>query len=636
MDKKENFIKLITVGTIIAAFVIISIIVSTNTSEQKGTEHESGFQVISGNERFTEETISKEEDQQLVREAIDRAVADWYSGSITYDEASAILAEIQTTGDSELSTYAGTQLAYITLENNGNLSLLLAQEHLENTRYLEVFKTLNSIDTTYSRYAEVSTLYASCSGRVLNAVSAPDTKEEFETYIELLEDCYSLYPKDDFLNRKEELVEELAVFLDVTETIDLATARFDAQAIEESFILLALGLEKYPDNEMLATTLIDYRDHYIITITKQAIDLCEKEEYKEALSLVENAIEEYDCDEFQMLLEGVKEEKSFLYRLKNDVVDAFKSFSEGFREETFDVKQAANDAGAYIVKSGEKLVLGDYSEENITLLSFSGNIVASLLNADIAFDLRDLSYSITHWGEGEYFAVWLAVDVIALIPVIGVVKYLSHFKTVSKGIDAGTELVDSVGDIRRNAENTADLVDSLKDITKTGNTIIEAVDSAKDAIRASEAAEDVVTNIVKGYTLTETINQKLLGKFHEKTGVKFKLSNVKLSDGRKIKGVFPVFDSFTDVELPEDLYKATSDKQKEFCLEQLQKKIKYPWSSLRKKFTAEQLDDIADGIQPEGLTWHHNEREGLMQLVDTLTHDQTAHTGGMSLWGCGY
>lgn len=636
MEKKENFIKLITVGTIIAAFVLISIIVSTNTSEQQGTEQESSPQIMSGSEKFTEETISKKEEHQLVRESIDRAVADWYSGIITYDEASAILAEIQSTGNSELSTYAGTQLSHITLENNGNLSLSLAQEHLENTRYLEVFKTLNSIDPTYSRYAEVSTLYTSCSDRVLNAVSAPDTKEEFETYIELLEDCYSLHQKDDFLNRKEELVEELAIFLDVTETIDLATARFDAQAIEESFILLALGLEKYPDNEMLATTLIDYRDHYIITITKQAIDLCEKEEYKEALSLVENAIEEYDCDEFQMLLEGVKEEKSFLYRLKNDVVDTFKSFSEGFREETFDVKQAANDAGAYIVKSGEKLVLGDYSEENITLLSFSGNIVASLLNADIAFDLRDLSYSITHWGEGEYFTVWLAVDVIALIPVIGVVKYLSHFKTVSKGIDAGTELVDSVGEIRRNAENTADLVDSLKDITKTGNTIIEAVDSAKDAIRASEAAEDVVTNIVKGYTLTETINQKLLGKFHEKSGVKFKLSNVKLSDGRKIKGVFPVFDSFTDVELPEDLYKATSDKQKEFCLEQLQKKIKYPWSSLRKKFTAEQLDDIADGIQPEGLTWHHNEREGLMQLVDTLIHDQTAHTGGMSLWGCGY
>ena len=101
MDEKKNSIRLITVGWMIAAFVIISVIVSANTSEQKGTEQESGSQVISGSERLTEETISKEEEHQLVREAIDRAVADWYCGTITYDEASAILAEIQSTGDSE-------------------------------------------------------------------------------------------------------------------------------------------------------------------------------------------------------------------------------------------------------------------------------------------------------------------------------------------------------------------------------------------------------------------------------------------------------------------------------------------------------------------------------------------------------
>ena len=50
MDEKKNSIRLITVGWMIAAFVIISVIVSANTSEQKGTEQESGSQVISGSE----------------------------------------------------------------------------------------------------------------------------------------------------------------------------------------------------------------------------------------------------------------------------------------------------------------------------------------------------------------------------------------------------------------------------------------------------------------------------------------------------------------------------------------------------------------------------------------------------------
>ena len=70
--------------------------------------------------------------------------------------------------------------------------------------------------------------------------------------------------------------------------------------------------------------------------------------------------------------------------------------------------------------------------------------------------------------------------------------------------------------------------------------------------------------------------------------------------------------------------------------ELLQEKLKYPWSNLRKNFTEEQLADIANGILPEGFTWHHNEQEGLMQLVDTMIHDQTGHTGGMSIWGSGH
>lgn len=644
MEENKRSLRSTVIGGIIFTVLVLGIVVTAIISSQSQTAEETippvtqeATATISTEASApTEPTMSEEERNQLIRESIDNAVADWISGTLTFDEAAAILNEIQSASDAELSEYASTQLAYITLENNGNLALALALEQLEAEEYPEVFEALNSIDAAYSRYEEASALYVACTDSVLDAVSNPNSKEEFETYIQLLDICYAQFKAKEFLNRKEELEEELVVFLDVTETIDLATARFDAKEIEEAFILLALGLEKYPDNERLATTLVDYRDHYIITVTKRAIELCEKEEYKEALSIVETAIGEYDCEEFQMLLEAIKEEKSFLYRLKNDVVDAFTSLSSGWKEEEFDVKQTANDAGAYIVKSGEKLALGDYSEEDITLLSFSGNVAASLMGADLLFDLRDLSYDVTHWGEEEYFTVWLAADVVALLPVIGVVKYISHFKTAANSIEAGSELVDSVADISKNAENTAELVDTIKDVAKTGDNIIEAVDNAKDAARAGEAAKDVVADVVKGYTLIETVNQKLLGKAHEITGIKFKLSEIELSDGRKLKGVFPVFESYADIQLPKDLYKASFPKQQQNCLEQLQKQLKNPFSKLRKNFTAEQLEDIANGILPDGFTWHHNEKEGLMQLVDTLTHDKTGHTGGMNIWGIGY
>ena len=97
-----------------------------------------------------------------------------------------------------------------------------------------------------------------------------------------------------------------------------------------------------------------------------------------------------------------------------------------------------------------------------------------------------------------------------------------------------------------------------------------------------------------------------------------------------------MFESYADIQLPKDLYKASFPKQQQNCLEQLQKQLKNPFSKLRKNFTAEQLEDIANGILPDGFTWHHNEKEGLMQLVDTLTHDKTGHTGGINIWGIGY
>lgn len=634
MEEKKNpifnrrMLLMIAAIAAICAIVAVSFYQGTAPSAQTpSTEDSTGF--------LTEpiETLSIEERNQMIRASIDAVVTDWFSGIITFEEASAMLTDLQQTSPVDLADYASGQLDYITVEHNGNAAFDFAQKFLGVKNYIQVFTYLNKIDSTYSKYEEVQKLYVTCEECILQAVENPVSVAEFETAIQLLTDCEPLYKSEALSIRKEELSEELIVFIDVTETIEAATVQFDAQNIEESFVLLVLGLDKYPDNEMLATTLVNFRDHYLITIAKKAVDLCEREEYKEAIAVVETAIEEYDCPEFRSLLEAIKEEKSFLYRLKNDIVAGFNALTNGWKEEKFDVKSAASDAGAYIVKSGKKLALGDYSEENVTLLSFSGNIASSLLGVDLLFDLRDLTYDVTHWGEDEYFAIWLAADVVAVLPVIGVVKYLSHFKTAADGADAAAELVDSVGDVSKNAENAAELADTVSDVTKIGADIVDAIDNTKDALKVGEAAKDAAADVAKGYTLIETINQKLLGKNHEKSGVKFVLSKLDLSDGRKLKGVFPQFESLADVLLPKELFKAGRNEHKKYCMEQLQKMIKNPWSELRKIFTEDELEQIAKGILPAGYVWHHNEQEGLMQLVDEVIHAQTHHTGGMKIWG---
>ena len=643
-EKKHRLTRnhIIFVVAAIAILCLVVIFVVNNNSKQlpvettPATAEQDVITIIPTETEQITETLSEEERNQIIRDTIDKTVSDWVAGTISFEEASSLLAEIIEASNSELANYAQGQLAYLSLENSGNTSFELAQKFLGVKNYVQVLSTLNEIDPAYSKYDSVLEAYKSCEAQVLQAVDNPSSEEQFENYIKLLEDCNNLYETKSFTDRKNQLSDELIVFRDISETIDAATVQFDSQNIKEAFVLLVLGIEKYPADERLATTLVDYRDHYVIAITKQAVELCQQKEYKEALQIVEAAIEEYDCNEFQLLREAIREEKNFLYRLKNDIVDTFTSITDGWKTEEFDVKQAANDAGAYVVKSGKKLALGDYTDENVTLLSFSGNMAASLLGADLLFDLRDLSYDITHWGEEEYFAVWLAADVVALLPVIGVVKYFSHFKTAKNGLEAASELVDSAGDIAKNSENATELLDTISEVTKAGDDIADAIDNAKDAAKAGEAAKDILVDVAKGYTLLETINQKLLGSAHEKTGIKFVLSKIELSDGRKLQGVFPKFDSFVDIELPKELYKADFNSQKKECLEQLQKKLKNPFSKLRDKFTEDQIEDIMNGILPDGFTWHHNEQEGLMQLVDTVIHNQTNHTGGMSIWGRGY
>lgn len=470
---------------------------------------------------------------------------------------------------------------------------------------------------------------------VLNEVSSPETVEEYEQYISLLTECISLVDNHKISIKKHQLENELIILKDILSIIDNSSSLYDNGEYSESFMTLALGLDKYPKNELLSTSLVDFHDHYIIHITKQVNSLCEEKEYSVALNIIDEAINEYNCNEFIILKESVKEQKNFFYRLKNNIVDKFNAYSPGWTSEELDVKQMANTAGSYAVKSGKNLILGDYSGEDITVLSFTGNMVAALAGVDWIFDLRDISYDLAHWGEDEYFAIYLATDVVALLPVVGAIKYFNHFKTATDGLKTAADLADSVSDMNKNAEKAADIVDTLSPTLKNSDELIDAIDNAK-AISKVDKVDDICLNIKKGYEYQDTINSRYAGKLHPETGIKYNLEKIEYSDGRKIQAVFPDFDSYADIELPKDLYKAPFDKQKEYCLEELNKRNKTLFSSTKKQFTEQQLDDIANGMTPSGYTWHHNEEEGLMQLVDSAIHQDTRHTGGMSLWGIGY
>ena len=53
----------------------------------------------------------------------------------------------------------------------------------------------------------------------------------------------------------------------------------------------------------------------------------------------------------------------------------------------------------------------------------------------------------------------------------------------------------------------------------------------------------------------------------------------------------------------------------------------------KSQFTKAQLDKIKKGeATMPGLTWHHHQDTGRMQLIPEKLHENVRHPGGMSLW----
>ncbi len=147
------------------------------------------------------------------------------------------------------------------------------------------------------------------------------------------------------------------------------------------------------------------------------------------------------------------------------------------------------------------------------------------------------------------------------------------------------------------------------------------------------AFEKVTKDVNETKHLT-TIREDLKGKTYPGTDVMYKSHTFRL-EGQKVEGVFPVFESKFDTYLPKNLWKASDTDQFKKCTERLQQRIERD-PEFAKQFTPRQLEQIKNG-EPRisGLTWHHNEVPGKMQLVKADVHATCRHTGGKSLWGGG-
>ena len=141
-------------------------------------------------------------------------------------------------------------------------------------------------------------------------------------------------------------------------------------------------------------------------------------------------------------------------------------------------------------------------------------------------------------------------------------------------------------------------------------------------------------NEIKSPRHISTINEGLSGQTYPGTNIEYQKHSFML-DGVKSEGVFPKFDSKFDTALPKELRQASDIEQCQYCTQKLAAQIeKHP--EFAQQFTPRQLEQI-ENCEPRisGLTWHHNEIPGKMQLVDATDHSTCRHTGGRYIWGGG-
>lgn len=222
----------------------------------------------------------------------------------------------------------------------------------------------------------------------------------------------------------------------------------------------------------------------------------------------------------------------------------------------------------------------------------------------------------------------LAGGVIGVVTGIAgeiVSQYVKHKGATDKealGVQMGVELLGGVGLIKVGGKLALNI----------GKTFLTKADKIDDVIKVSSKLDNV-DDVVKPI---KTLNESLAGKTHPITGIKFVKEVVETPFG-KIEGVFPKFHSLYDFKMPKEFFNSDGlldmgeSVQFRKVIDSLAKEIDSN-SILKNRFTDKQIEMIQNKILPKEFTIHHHQETGRYQLVDSIIHDKTAHSGGGKLW----
>jgi len=102
--------------------------------------------------------------------------------------------------------------------------------------------------------------------------------------------------------------------------------------------------------------------------------------------------------------------------------------------------------GNYIGRSINQLFMGNYTDD-VTWLGTGMQVLTGVFNLDLLADIRDNWYNLTHWSDVS--TAQKLIDLIGLLPAIGVVKYADEVGDVIKG---GNRAADAASAAAKNAD----------------------------------------------------------------------------------------------------------------------------------------------------------------------------------------
>ena len=150
-------------------------------------------------------------------------------------------------------------------------------------------------------------------------------------------------------------------------------------------------------------------------------------------------------------------------------------------------------AADYWNKSAKQILLGNYNDDDVTLLGTARQIGLGLTGLDFAGDIRDLAYDVTHWQWTPRHVAQTVLDAVGLLPIVGTLKNVDEVVELAKN---GLKHADEAAALAKTlfADTVEEAEDAVTNVGKRTNRAAKGAGETKLYRVMSDAEHQSIIN----------------------------------------------------------------------------------------------------------------------------------------------